>query len=742
MTTVSLAGCRLEPLGSYLKALGILRLVATQLDVGARGWWEGETFRLDSFLDEKGLVDFFLTRYAPTPVLSPWNNDAGFKESTSSEATRRLARIEATTDPRLGPFRRSISAVREIRSTDAWAAAAKAEQVTMLRNELDDDALEWIDAAIVLRSEKPAFPALLGAGGNFGRLELSPTFMARLVEVLDGEGSQVERSRAWLQAALYDSGTPSLTSEPIGQFDPGSAGGLRADARVGKPITNPWDFVLTIEGSLVWTSGVARREGSMTTMSTVPFTVMPSAVGEGSLAAGERAKSELWAPYWGSPLGLPAVRRLFNEGRISWSQGQARSGLDALRAIRTLGVDAGLTGFVRYLVAERMGQSPLAIPLGQFPVGSRADEQVAVLASVDGWADKLRRSASGGASPASAREAARAVDAAIFAATSGTANDVQEVLIALAQAESNVGRTERARRENHLRPVQPLAPDEWLPVLDDGSAEFRLAASLAVAGDRRVSSARAGSLRTLLRPLVPVPSRRDRFAGVEWTSEEAPVPGLGERAVVEILSDALIARSEMDPDSPGGGAPRQGSRGEVEPWFEASVWPGGGDSELLAGGGVDVERLGRLLSGLLLLAPRPPDVKLQWRAGDDHIPEPVPAWRILVPFFASIRIDIGSEPLRLRPAPTWARRLASGNVAGVLAEALVRLQEAGLATVYDRRRVDTIASGVHGHLLAASLLCGATRRDVSRAFHDVAQGREERSSAAPSDQTPPEGVRT
>lgn len=742
MTTVSLEGCRLEPLGSYLKGLGILRLVAGQADPGARGWWEGETFRLDSSLNEEGLVEFFLAHYAPTPVLSPWNSDAGFKDSASSEATRRLRRMEATTDPRLDPFRRSIGAVREIRSTDAWVAADKAEQVTMLRNELDDDALEWIDAAIVLRSEKPAFPALLGAGGNFGRLELSPTFMGRLLEVLDGESSQVERSRAWLEAALYARGAPRLSSEPIGQFDPGAAGGLRADTRAGKPITNPWDFVLVIEGSLVWTSGVARREGSSTALATVPFTVAASAVGEGSLAAGERTKSELWAPYWGGPLGLPAVQRLFNEGRISWSQSQARSGLDALRAIRSLGVDAGLTGFVRYLVAERMGQSPLAIPLGQFPVESHVDEQVAVLASIDGWADKLRRSASGNSVPASARQASRAVDTAIFAATSGSADDVQEVLISLAQAESNVGRTERARRENLLRPVHPLAPDDWLPVIDDGSAELRLAAALAVAVDRRVSSARAGSLRTLLRPVVPVPSRSDRFAGVEWTPEEAPVPGLGERPLAEVLADALIARSEMGVAAPDGSSRRGRSRGEAEPWFDASVWPRGGDCELLAGGGVDVERLGRLLSGLLLLAPRPQDVPLLWRADGDQIPEPVPAWRILVPFFARIRIDAESGPLSLRAAPTWARRLASGNVAGVLAEALIRWQEAGFATVYDCRRVDTIARGVDGHLLAASLLCGATRRDVNRAFDDVVRGRDERSSTALSDETPPEGVRT
>lgn len=35
-----LDGCAPTPLAHYLKALGVLRLVAEQLDPQARGWWE------------------------------------------------------------------------------------------------------------------------------------------------------------------------------------------------------------------------------------------------------------------------------------------------------------------------------------------------------------------------------------------------------------------------------------------------------------------------------------------------------------------------------------------------------------------------------------------------------------------------------------------------------------------------------------------------------------------------------
>ena len=54
-----LDGCAPTPLAHYLKALGVLRLVAEQLDPEARGWWEGERFLLASHKDEDELLAFF-----------------------------------------------------------------------------------------------------------------------------------------------------------------------------------------------------------------------------------------------------------------------------------------------------------------------------------------------------------------------------------------------------------------------------------------------------------------------------------------------------------------------------------------------------------------------------------------------------------------------------------------------------------------------------------------------------------
>jgi CRISPR-associated protein Csx17 len=59
MPELYLSGCTPEPLMSYLKALGILRLVAEQADSEAQGAWRGGVFVLASTFDEAALLKFF-----------------------------------------------------------------------------------------------------------------------------------------------------------------------------------------------------------------------------------------------------------------------------------------------------------------------------------------------------------------------------------------------------------------------------------------------------------------------------------------------------------------------------------------------------------------------------------------------------------------------------------------------------------------------------------------------------------
>ena len=58
MNKIKLLGCRPEPLLSYLKALGVFRLVSEQVDRDARAAWEDDVFVLHTSLTQDELLQF------------------------------------------------------------------------------------------------------------------------------------------------------------------------------------------------------------------------------------------------------------------------------------------------------------------------------------------------------------------------------------------------------------------------------------------------------------------------------------------------------------------------------------------------------------------------------------------------------------------------------------------------------------------------------------------------------------
>lgn len=108
-----LKGCSPAPLANYLKALGILRLVGEQADKQARGFWDGQQFCLLTNLSQDELELFFLEKYCPTPLLSPWNKGCGFFKANDPGLTP----LETSHASRFEKFRQGIVAARSL--TDA-----------------------------------------------------------------------------------------------------------------------------------------------------------------------------------------------------------------------------------------------------------------------------------------------------------------------------------------------------------------------------------------------------------------------------------------------------------------------------------------------------------------------------------------------------------------------------------------------------------------------------------------------
>lgn len=743
MAEVHLPGCATEPLGAYLKALGVLRAVGEGPDAGARGWWQGDGFVLSSALGADELVWFLLCEWPPTPIASPWNSGGGLGSGGKSPAAvAAVAGVEGAVGERFEPYRRTLAAARRAVEVGTATSDDKEALIERCRGVLPDRALAWLDTAVVLAEEGPQYPPLLGSGGNLGRLDLSVNFMQRLAEAVDLSGSEPCRppkgSEAWLRAALFRDRPAPLVPKAVGQYDPGRRGGVNSSplGDAGS-LVNPWDFVLTLEGALLFAAGAARRMGAGARgTAAIPFTVETTPVGYPDSTAGEKSRGEIWAPVWGRPATVAELGSLLGEGRAQWGRRQSRTGLDFARAVAALGVARGIDSFVRHAIVERFGQDMLAVPVGRVQVRERP--AVTVLAQLDPWLDQVRRAPQRSAAVATAL---RRVEATQFAvAVHGGARRLQDVLVATAALEQAVGHSGAIR--DRVGPVTGLGVAAWVEAMDGSggsSTELRLAVALASSADRQLrdgdwgsGAVRVRSLRTILCPVQAGARQR-----LQWAPGGELVAGLGSRALADVLAEALRyraiwagagdtagmarggvdgveagARSATERDGQGrvdqvaqplGGG---GDQGVAVPMpgprvaFGRAVPAALGDVSRWLDGQVDEAALGRLLSGLVLL-----DWSAWWSRGGRHRPglgegprlvgPALPAWAVLAPF-------LDRQAPVLRPEQGWAARLCAGQVAGVISAGLRRLRMAGIdVAVAD---AETMSRGVDGRRLAAALL--------------------------------------
>jgi len=469
-----LAGVRSLPLAHYLKGLGIHRLVAEQADPSARTSWVDGEMILDTTLDRVALESFFLDECRPTPIVSPWNGGSGFYAKDNRDGFDPILR---GTGHRFAEYRSiletSMSLVRELGLDASPKDDEKRDLIDRCRGRLSDAAIEWIDAAVVLADERSVYAPLLGTGGNDGRFEFSSNLMRRWIDLVDpSTDAPTPRARSFLGLALYADNTSNLAQASIGQFLPASAAGA-----------NPWDFVLMIEGALMFAGAAVRRLGPARGASSAPFTVDSTSAGYGSSsgANGEDSRGEIWLPLWTDPSKLSALRAVFAEGRATIGRRAARDGIDFARAIAGLGVDRGIDGFERVGFHVRNGLSYFATPLGHFDVRRRP--AVDLLASVDPWMDQVRRICRSDGAPKSMVVALNRLDAAILdVARRESADRFQAILVSLAELEATFA-SRRKLVDDPKFQLRPLALDgrNWIEAIDDGSPELRLAFAFAFA---------------------------------------------------------------------------------------------------------------------------------------------------------------------------------------------------------------------------------------------------------------------
>jgi len=487
-----LPGCAPEPLMSYLKALGVFRLVAEQADPNARLSWASGVAQLHSQFDPDGLTAFFLEQYRPTPIVAPWNGGSGFYDGESEP----LDAITNSTTERFVLYRDTIARIRAFVPPSKPKDEQKQSLLVRCRSELADDVVPWLDVCFTLGEKGASYFPLLGTGGNDGRLDFTNNFMQRLADVIPF-AINVEptvNSKRCLSAALFADTLLELGKSAIGQFNPGGIGG--ANGTQGKfeahSQVNPWDFVLMIEGALLLAGSVSRRLGANAAYRAVfPFSVESVAVGYGSATASEEttdgSRSELWLPLWCEPVTFAEAKHLFAEGRAQIGRRQAKNAVEFALAVNLLGVSRGLKSFVRYGFLKRNGLAFLATPLGRVEVTRRPQARLLDDPPLIEWIDRLRSACRDkDKTPARYQIALRQIDRAMFefANRSQQGDDAKYLLHVL----RSLGRAERILasglafcKDKYIHPLQGLNP-QWLidaAPRGDAGREFRLAASLA-----------------------------------------------------------------------------------------------------------------------------------------------------------------------------------------------------------------------------------------------------------------------
>ena len=745
MIVHELGGCSPTPLAHYLKALGVLRLVAEQADAGARGWWEGERFFLATVLDKEELLRFFLDQYRPTPLLAPWNGGSGFfrtwdakaKKLRNSKNLRALESLLSQKSERWNSFRDAyqtaliaVSAVLKETNVDELSDKERRELLIVPKGsgpvfpvaDKDHDkeniqktmvrwcaANTFYRACIVDASKKIAYPSLWASGGNDGNIDFTARHFENLEITLLTESSS--RSLSWLDSAIFGGlthGVLSGTKGKVGQFLPAGAGGANSVSGFGSQHDtqlNPWDFVLMMEGAVALTASTTRRLGSRQSPgAAAPFAIGGQGAAYASAADTDESPSgEQWMPLWGGPLTYSELRRLLAEGRAQLGAKPVQEPLDMARAIARHGAARGISEFQRYGYIERNGQSNLAVPLGRFRVPDQVSPRLACLDDLDAWFVRLRRAARDKGAPARLKMSERRLADALFSIVQhpDEAQRWQAVLVGLAGVEAILATGTGYK----AGPVPPLRA-EWVTVADDGAVEFRLAVACALqAGSaHRGTRPGVGGVRRHWLPLAEKNGRR-RFATSGTAGQARLSPGSdvvmhGRSGIEDAI--ALVRRRLIE----------SAQRGERSlPLFaavNAAVTPA--DLAQLVRGAVDLDRTMTLARALMALDARgwarnpfPP-------RSDKSDERPDDAWLVL-------RLSLLSWPLedgRRIPLDTAIfRRLESGDAATALELARRRLQAAGIQSSV---RVTSVPADT-ARCWAAAMAFPISRRTASRFVH-------------------------
>ena len=341
LDVVRLSGLRLDSLGNYLAALGLME-ACSQKWADFRGlWFESEFVVGSAGLTSQSLRGYLASEWRPTSYERWWKGSKEIAKLRSWEPS--LARVRL------------------------------------------------LDAHIVAKGTN-VYNDILGTGGNVGKRDF-----AKVSEVCRELITKPD-SGAWLSYSLF--GTSTDGKSPMELPDLPSTGTWFANANKAfnsgysaacEGQLSPWSFLLALEGAILLRGGSGKRLSARATRyATFPFVseaAAPATVGEM-----ESERSEFWAPIWDKPAKILELKALLQRGQARVGKRAARAPFDFAAAALTSQVQAGLVGFERFGLRQTTSANTYeAINMGRAAVRKESKSLTAATIQIADWAESLPR---------------------------------------------------------------------------------------------------------------------------------------------------------------------------------------------------------------------------------------------------------------------------------------------------------------------------------------------------------------
>jgi CRISPR-associated protein Csx17 len=390
MEPLYLQGCRHDILGHYLKAIGLLRVLAKcaapeHRDPDAEGWWASDKacfcLRSPKYPTRERLVEFFARHYSPTPVFAAWNKEPG---SDADVAEKFGMRPEWEVANSLSKMVVSAEDRRKPANKDKLIATEALEAYREAANVMATEAVDAISAPFLKsNTEHPLFLSKGIAGrahlwrshwdylSAFQKHRTAYIVAAENICTHTGTNKQLAKLKEKANAALkpiadllpFVSGTGGESSAK-GKGTPFFPDAIKAyNIGLGWVTENyPFnalDYVLAVEGGFAMRGSVGRTlAANSRRFAAFPFVFD---AGEELVDDANEVKgtsSALWFPLWDRPVTFVELSSFITDAQARLPGKEARFSAEFMRALHSQGVDAGFAGWQEFRFKMKISRVP------------------------------------------------------------------------------------------------------------------------------------------------------------------------------------------------------------------------------------------------------------------------------------------------------------------------------------------------------------------------------------------------